>query len=465
MSSDIGIVGLATMGRNLALNFLDHNQCVSVWNLESELTATFEAEHAQAQLFCASSLTELVASLAKPRRILLMIQAGDPVDQVLNQLKVLLNKDDIIIDGGNTHFHDTQRRQSSLQAAGIHFVGMGVSGGEAGARHGPSLMFGGSKSAWKNLEDQLSAIAAKSDLGSCAEYIGPDGAGHFVKMIHNGIEYGDMQVIAESYDILSRGLKLTANEISEIFRDWNEGPLQSYLIEISAAVLAKQDSITDKPLVDLVLDSAEQKGTGRWAAQTALDLGIPIPTIAAAIDARSISSRKTEREAAAKKLPGVSNTNIPITSETIGNALLAAKLCAYTQGMQLIRAGSERYNWNINLADPVKVWTGGCIIRARLLREIINALSEAPDVNNLLISPSITDMISQAIPGLREVLQAATRSGIPIPAFSASLSWYDAIRSPRLPQNLTQSQRDAFGAHTYKRIDDPETAVHTEWLK
>ena len=342
---------------------------------------------------------------------------------------------------------------------------MGVSGGEAGARYGPSLMFGGSKSAWKNLEDQLSTIAAKSDLGSCAEYIGPDGAGHFVKMIHNGIEYGDMQVIAESYDILSRGLKLTANEISEIFRDWNEGPLQSYLIEISAAVLAKQDPITDKPLVDLVLDSAEQKGTGRWAAQTALDLGIPIPTIAASIDARSISSRKTEREAAAKKLPGVSNTNITITSETIGNALLAAKLCAYTQGMQLIRAGSERYNWNINLADPIRVWTGGCIIRARLLREIINALSEAPDVDNLLISPSITDMISQAIPGLREVLQAATQSGIPIPAFSASLSWYDAIRSPRLPQNLTQSQRDAFGAHTYKRIDDPETAVHTEWLK
>ena len=463
--SDIGIVGLATMGRNLALNFLDHDQRVSVWNLEPELTDAFEAEHRQDRLVCTSSLAELIESLAEPRRILLMIQAGDPVDQVLGELKKLLSKDDIVIDGGNTLFHDTQRRQTSLEDAGIHFVGMGVSGGESGARYGPSLMFGGSENAWENLKDQLSAIAAKSDLGDCAARMGPDGAGHFVKMIHNGIEYGDMQVIAESYDLLSRGLGLSAGEISDIFGDWNEGPLQSYLIEISAAVLAKQDTTTDKPLVELVLDAAEQKGTGRWTVQTALDLGVPIPTIAAAVDARSISSRKIERQAAAEHLPGVADAAIDINSDTIGKALLAAKLCAYAQGMQLIKAGSERYDWNINLADPARVWTGGCIIRAKLLSEIINAVSELPDLDNLLMAPSITDMIKETMPALREVIQTASQSGIPTPAFSASLAWYDAIRSARLPQNLTQAQRDAFGAHTYKRIDDTDTPVHTEWLK
>ena len=327
---DLGIVGLATMGRNLALNFLDHGQRVAVWNLEPDLTESFQAEHGQDAVCCVQTLRDLVVSLARPRRILLMIQAGDPVDQVLSALTPLLDSGDIVIDGGNTQFRDTQRRHAKLKEAGIEFVGMGVSGGESGARFGPSLMFGGSESAWERLRAQLTSIAAESSWGPCAARMGPDGAGHFVKMIHNGIEYGDMQLIAEVYDIFSRGLNLPADEIGGIFAKWNNGPLQSYLIDLTSHVLARLDETTGTPLVDMVLDAAEQKGTGRWTVQAALDLGVPIPTIAAAVDARSISSQKQARLSAARHLAAPAGAQIDISSDTIELALLGAQaLCVH----------------------------------------------------------------------------------------------------------------------------------------
>ena len=465
--SDIGIIGLATMGRSIALNFLDHEQSVSVWNLEPELSSAFNSEYHQEKLFCASTLEEFVESLAVPRCILMMIKAGDPVDQMINTLKSLLSKGDILIDGDNTHFNDTQRRHRALKNQGIDFVGMGISGGEFGARNGPSIMFGGSEQAWKALQSQLTKIAANSNRGTCATRIGPAGAGHFVKMVHNGIEYGDMQLIAESYDILTRGLKLAPEEASRVFKDWNDGPLESYLIELTAAVLSKKDKITGQPLVDLILDVAEQKGTGRWTVEAALNLGVSIPTIAAAVDARAISSQKVSRIIAAQKL---SSSNIAIDETTsldtnvIGKALLCAKLCAYAQGIQLIREGSKKFSWEIDLVSSVGVWTGGCIIRAKLLENIIEALSRTPNLDNLLLDSSLTNTIKTTIPALREINMQAIALGIPIPAFSASLSWYDAIRSEKLPQNLTQAQRDAFGAHLYERIDEPGKRVHTKWI-
>ena len=465
--SDIGIIGLATMGRSIALNFLDHEQSVSVWNLEPELSSAFDSEHHQEKLFCASTLEDFVESLAVPRRILMMIKAGDPVDQMINTLKSLLSKGDILIDGGNTHFNDTQRRQRALKNQGVDFVGIGISGGEFGARNGPSIMFGGSEKAWKTLQSELIAIAANSNRGACATRIGPAGAGHFVKMVHNGIEYGDMQLIAESYDILTRGLKLATEEASRVFKDWNEGPLESYLIELTASILSKKDKITGQPLVDLILDVAEQKGTGRWTVEAALNLGVPIPTIAAAVDARAISSQKVSRNIAAQKL-SASNIEIDETiildTNIIGKALLCAKLCAYAQGIQLIREGSKKYSWEIDLVSCVRVWTGGCIIRAKLLENIIEALSRMPDLDNLLLDSSLKETIKTTIPALREINMQAMALGIPIPALGASLSWYDAIRSEKLPQNLTQAQRDAFGAHLYERIDEPGKRIHTKWV-
>ena len=465
--SDIGVIGLATMGRNIALNFLDHGQLVSVWNLETELSSTFSLEFHQDNLFCASTLEEFVNSIARPRRILMMIKAGDPIDQMIYKLKRFLSKGDIVIDGGNTHFNDTQRRHSELEIEGIHFVGMGVSGGESGARYGPSIMFGGSDKAWETLKDQLSIIAAKSDLGTCVTRVGPDGAGHFVKMVHNGIEYGDMQLIAESYDILNRGLKLSPEKISAIFEKWNNGALESYLIELTAIVLSKKDIITKKPMIELILDVAEQKGTGRWTVESALNLGIPIPTIAAAVDARAISSQKASRVIAAQQLRSSSeetNLSTKLDTDLIGQALLAAKLCAYAQGIQLISAGSKAFSWKINLAKSTAVWTGGCIIRAKLLKTIIEALSKTPKVDNLLLAPSLISLVKATTPALRKVNLESIALGIPIPAFSASLAWYDAISSEKLPQNLTQAQRDAFGAHMYERIDEPGKKRHTKWI-
>jgi 6-phosphogluconate dehydrogenase len=468
--ANIGMVGLAVMGRNLALNIADHGFRVGVWNLEQPVTDKFVAENGSERFVGTKSLAELVAVLERPRRLWVMIKAGKPVDEVLEQLKPLLEPGDIVIDGGNTHFEETRRREADLKKLGINFVGMGVSGGEEGARRGPSLMPGGAPDAWAALKPILESMSAKTDSGPCVTHVGPDGAGHFVKMVHNGIEYGDMQLIAEAYDLLARGVGLSAPEIGEIFTRWNEGPLASFLVELTGKVLAVKDKETGKPLVDLVQDKAGQKGTGKWTAELALDLGVPIPTIGAALDGRGLSSMKDERVAASKKIRGVTSgekgddrSNLV---DAIHDALLAAKVCSYAQGLQLIRAGSEKYKWNISLKEVARIWKGGCIIRARLLDNIMKALERTPNLPNLLIDEDFEKRLHDAQPGWRRSIVAAVALGIPVPAMSASLAYFDSYRTARLPQNLTQAQRDAFGAHTYERTDKPEAGfVHSEWLK
>jgi 6-phosphogluconate dehydrogenase len=459
------------MGKNLALNINDHGFSVAVWNLEQPMTDRFIAENQGRTLTGTKSLTELVGALEKPRRILMMIMAGKPVDSVLEQLKPMLDKGDIVIDGGNTHFAETRRREADLSKLGINFVGMGVSGGEEGARHGPALMPGGTIEAWERLKPVLESIAAKTDSGPCVTHVGPDGAGHFLKMVHNGIEYGDMQLIAEAYDLLSRGLGMSAPEIGEVFAKWNEGPLASFLVELTAKVLAVKDEETGKPLVDLVQDKAGQKGTGRWTDELSLDLGIPIPTITGAIDGRVLSSMKDQRVAASKRIRGVTGA-APAPSEkqsllaAVHDALLASKICSYAQGMQLIRAGSDRYKWGISLKESARIWKGGSIIRARLLDDIMRAYERAADLPNLLLDEDIEARVFAAQPNWRRALGVAQTLGIPTPSFSASLAYFDSYRTARLPQNLTQAQRDAFGAHTYERTDHPERGfVHTEWVK
>jgi 6-phosphogluconate dehydrogenase len=466
--ANIGMVGLAVMGRNLALNIADHGFRVGVWNLEQPVTDKFVAEYGADKFVGTSSLKELVSVLERPRRLWVMIKAGKPVDEVLEQLKPILEPGDIVIDGGNTHFAETQRREADLKKLGINFVGMGVSGGEEGARRGPALMPGGSNDAWAALKPILESIAAKTDSGPCVTHVGPDGAGHYVKMVHNGIEYGDMQLIAEAYDLLSRGVGLSAPEIGEIFTRWNEGPLASFLIELTGKVLKVKDSETGKPLVDMVQDKAGQKGTGKWTAELALDLGVCIPTIGAALDGRGLSSMKDERVAAAKKIRGVTSEVGDRSSlvDAIHDALLASKICSYAQGMNLIRAGSDKYKWNISLKEMARIWKGGCIIRARLLDNIMRAYERTPNLPNLLVDEDFEKRMHDAQPGWRRSVIAAVALGIPVPAMTASLAYFDSYRTARLPQNLTQAQRDAFGAHTYERTDKPSGGfVHSEWLK
>jgi 6-phosphogluconate dehydrogenase len=469
--ADIGMIGLAVMGRNLALNIADHGFRVGVWNLEGDVTDKFVAEYGTEKFVATRSLAELVSVLEKPRRVWVMIKAGKPVDQVLNQLKPLLDPGDIVIDGGNTHFEQTIRREADLKQKGIRFVGMGVSGGEEGARRGPSLMPGGDKGAWESLKAILESIAARTDSGPCVTHVGPDGAGHFVKMVHNGIEYGDMQLIAEAYDMLGRGLGLSAPEMGDIFARWNEGPLASYLIELTGQVLKVKDEETGKPLVDLVQDKAGQKGTGKWAADLALDLGVSVPTISAALDGRGLSSVKEARVAASKKIRGVTGP-APGAGEraaliqAVHDALLASKICSYAQGLNLIKAGSDHYGWGISLKEMARIWKGGCIIRALLLDDIMKALERQPTLPNLLVDEEFEQRMFEAQPGWRKALTTAINLGLPVPAMSASLAYFDSYRTARLPQNLTQAQRDAFGAHTYERTDKPEGGfVHSEWLK
>ena len=461
--SEIGLIGLATMGQNLALNFCDQGLRVVGWNLEPEVTQAFVAANPLAAITGADTHAELVASLAAPRRILIMIQAGKPVDEVLSQILPLLDRGDILIDGGNAHFDDTRRRAALTHDSGIEFVGLGVSGGELGARFGPSLMFGGSETAWSQLRTPLESIAANSESGTCAVRIGPDGAGHFVKMVHNGIEYADMQLIAEVYDIMLRGRAMTNSQIAEVFGHWNEGPLQSYLIELTSSVLKKCND--QGSIVDQILDVAEQKGTGRWAVAAALDLGVAVPSIGAAVDARVISSQQTLRTAFAGTLSDSHQSPNPPSAQILHNALMAAKICAYAQGLELIRAGSLAYEWDISIADVARVWTGGCIIRARILRDIATAYDASPALENLVLADAFKMLLNDAIPMLRQIAAWAPNAGIPTPAISASLNWLDGIHSARLPQNLIQAQRDAFGAHSYRRIDDADTPVHTDWLK
>jgi 6-phosphogluconate dehydrogenase len=467
MSGTFGIIGLGTMGRNLALNIEDHGFPVVVWNLETEWTDAFLREHPKGKFTGAKTLEELVAALERPRRMMMMIPAGAPVDQMIQKLTPILEAGDIVIDGGNSYFEDTRRREAALREQRLHFVGCGVSGGEEGARYGPSIMPGGSDEAWARIRDVLEAIAAKTEAGPCVTHVGPDGAGHYVKMVHNGIEYGDMQIIAEAYDVLRRGLGLSAIEAADVFDEWNRGPLESFLIELTAHVCRILDPETKQPLVDVIQDKAGQKGTGKWTAQVALQLAVAIPTIGAALDARVLSSLKDERVAASRQYPGT-DTRAPFAQDRdrwtndLRDALYAARVCSYAQGMALIAAGSAEYKWNINLSEMARIWKGGCIIRARLLDPVRQAFTNNPRLPNLLVDPAIARDMQGAGPGWRRVAAAAAAGGIPVPAMSASLAYFDSYRTARLPQNLTQAQRDAFGAHKFERADRPGF-VHADW--
>ncbi len=464
---DFGLIGMGTMGQNLALNIEHHGFSVAVYNRTAARTREFMEQRAVGKNIVAGyTIEEFVGLLKTPRKIMMMVKAGPPVDAVIEQLKPHLEPGDIIIDGGNSFFGDTERRGKDLAALGIHFIGTGISGGEYGALHGPSIMPGGPREAYELVEPIFKAIAAKVNGDPCVTYIGPRGAGHYVKMVHNGIEYGDMQLIAESYDLLSRGAGLSAAELHRIFADWNRGELSSYLIKITADIFAKVDEETGKPLVDVILDEAKQKGTGKWTSQNALDLGVPTPTTNVAVIARIISAYKEERVRASKVLSGPSpkyEGDRERLIRALRAALYAAKICSYAQGFALLRAASTEYKYNLPLAEIARIWRGGCIIRAQFLDKIRAAFERDPDLPNLLLDPEFAEAVQSRQDEWRFVVQTAVGLGIPCPAFAVSLAYYDAYRSERLPANLIQAQRDYFGAHTYRRIDK-EGSFHTEWV-
>jgi 6-phosphogluconate dehydrogenase len=463
----IGMIGLAVMGENLALNIARNGFSIAVFNRDTSKVDKFLHRAEGKQVIGAYSIQDFVNSLEKPRKIILLVKAGGPVDAVLEQLKPLLDAGDIVIDGGNSFFEDTRRREKEMKEAGFNFIGSGVSGGESGALWGPSLMPGGDRNAYEQIRPIWEAIAAKVDDGPCVTYIGPDGAGHFVKMVHNGIEYGDMQLIAEAYDILRNALGLEASELANVFAKWNEGDLNSYLIEITAKIFAVGDPKGVGALVDKVLDVAGQKGTGKWTAETALELGVAIPTMQAALDSRVLSGLKAERVEASKQLPGPSEKysgNKQELIDAVHDALYASKICSYAQGMNVIRRGSDEYKWNVNLGELSRIWKGGCIIRAQFLDKIKQAYQRRPDLPNLLLDPDFKAWALEAQPRWRQAVTTAQSLGIPAAAMSASLAYFDTYRAANLPLNLTQAQRDFFGSHTYQRTDDPGGEfVHTEW--
>lgn len=462
-----GVIGLAVMGENLALNVERNGFPISVYNRTDTKTKEFMATRASnRQVVATFSPEEFVASLERPRRILMMVQAGKPVDAVIEQLKPLLEPGDILIDGGNSLYEDTERRTQDLENAGFRFIGMGVSGGEEGALNGPSLMPGGTSQAYEELSPILTKIAAQVNDGPCVTYIGPGGAGHYVKMVHNGIEYGDMQLIAEAYDLLKSVLNLGHEELHEIFSTWNQTEeLNSFLIEITAKIFTYVDPETAQPLVELIMDAAGQKGTGRWTVMSALELGVSIPTIIAAVNARIISSIKSERVAASKQLSFSASAFSGDKAEFIQqvrDALYCSKICSYAQGMALLAKASENFNFNLNLSEISRIWKGGCIIRADFLDKIKSAFKADPNLANLLLAEEFKPTILTKQKAWREVIAKAAYMGISVPAFSASLDYFDSYRRDRLPQNLTQAQRDFFGAHTYQRLDK-EGSFHTEW--
>jgi 6-phosphogluconate dehydrogenase len=465
-----GLIGLAVMGENLALNIERNGFSITVYNRSRDKTDKFMATRAAGKnVKPAYTIAELVESLESPRKIMIMVKAGAPVDAVINELKPLLDPGDIIIDGGNSHFPDTDRRTIDLEKAQLQFIGMGVSGGEEGALNGPSLMPGGQESAYASIEKIVTTIAAQVDDGPCVTYIGPGSAGHYVKMVHNGIEYGDMQLIAEAYDLLKTGVGMGAAELCETFKAWNKTELESFLIEITANIFAKNDDRTGEPLVDKILDAAGQKGTGKWTVETAFDLGVAIPTMISAVTARVMSSYKKERVAASKVL--VSTTTGKYEGDraefinAVRDALYCSKICSYAQGMALLGKASKEYGYGLNLAEVARIWKGGCIIRAVFLDKIKQAFKRNPELPNLLVDSDFTQTILSKENAWRLVVQSAAKLGIPIPAFSASLDYFDSYRRDRLPQNLTQAQRDYFGAHTYKRVDEEDGEdFHTEWF-
>jgi 6-phosphogluconate dehydrogenase len=466
---DIGLIGLAVMGENLVLNMESKGFSVAVFNRTTEVTEKFVAGRAKGKnIRPAKTMEEFVSALKRPRKAMIMIKAGKPVDQVIGELAPLFEKDDVIIDGGNSLFTDTQRRCKELENRGIHFVGCGVSGGEEGALKGPSLMPGGSRESWEMIAPIFRKIAAQVDGEPCCRYMGPDGAGHYVKMVHNGIEYGDMQLICEAYAILKDIVEMNDKELAETFTEWNKGELDSYLIDITSQIFRKKDPETGKPLVDVILDKAGQKGTGMWTLQSAIAQSVVISTINAAVEARVISSRKDERVAASKILPQpkpkkFSGDRKKLT-DAVRNALYASKIVSYAQGMELLGAASKQYNWNLNFGDIATIWRGGCIIRAKFLNRIVDAYNRDPALHNLLLDPYFTDIIKNTQDNWRVAVSTAIEHGVAVPAFSASLGYFDSYRSARLPSNLLQAQRDFFGAHTYERVDKPGV-FHTEWME
>ncbi|KVG89093.1 6-phosphogluconate dehydrogenase [Burkholderia ubonensis] len=464
----IGVIGLAVMGRNLALNIESRGYAVSVYNRSREKTDELIAEFPGRNLVPTYTLEEFVASLETPRRILMMVKAGTATDATIAALKPLLEKGDVLIDGGNTHFTDTIRRNQELAQSGLHFIGTGVSGGEEGALRGPSIMPGGQRDAYDLVEPILKQIAAKapSDGEPCVAYMGPDGAGHYVKMVHNGIEYGDMQLIAESYAVLKDVAGLTNDELGAVYTDWNQGELDSYLMEITSKILGKKDDETGKHLVDVILDRAAQKGTGKWTSQNALDLGVPLPLITESVFARVLSSLKTERVAASKVLSGPSATPLQgdraAFVEAVRRALYLSKVISYAQGFAQLRTASEEYGWNLDLGTIAKIFRAGCIIRARFLQKITDAYAKDPALANLLLDPYFQDIAANYQASLREVVIAAVKAGVPVPAFASAVAYFDSYRSERLPANLVQAQRDFFGAHTFERTDKPGS-FHANW--
>ena len=462
----IGVVGLAVMGSNLALNIESRGHAVSVYNRSREKTDELMKAHPDKKLVPAYTLEEFVASLEKPRRILLMVKAGQGTDATIDSLRPLLEKGDILIDGGNTHFTDTIRRNQDLAKSGLHFIGTGVSGGEEGALIGPSIMPGGLKEAYDLVAPILTEIAAKAPDGEpCVAYMGPDGAGHYVKMVHNGIEYGDMQLIAESYDVLKRVAGLSNEELGRVYVEWNKGELDSYLIEITSKIFSKKDDETGKDLVDVILDRAAQKGTGKWTSQNALDLGAPLPLITEAVFARVLSSLKDQRIEASKQLTGPSpkfDGDRDAFVEAVRRALFLSKIVSYAQGFAQLRAASEEYKWDLQYGQIAKIFRAGCIIRAGFLQKITDAYKTNADLHNLLLDPYFTDIATKYQGALRDVVVAAVKAGVPVPAFSSAVAYYDSYRSETLPANLVQAQRDFFGAHTFERVDK-KGSFHADW--
>ena len=467
MKQQIGVIGLGVMGKNLALNMESKGYSVSVYDYWTDRIDELAEKEAQGKkILGAYSVEEFVLSLETPRKILLMIKAGETTDSVIASLLPHLRPGDILIDGGNSFFKDTNRRAARLREAGLHFIGAGISGGEEGALNGPSIMLGGPIEAFSHVKPILEAISAKVDGTPCTAYIGPDGAGHYVKMVHNGIEYGDMQLISEAYFIMKHALGLTTQEMSDIFSEWNKGELDSYLVEITADILSKRDEDTGKPLVDQILDVAGQKGTGKWTSQNALDLGVSLPIVTESVFARFISSVKEERVSASKILQGPEPKKQTGESremiEAIRKALYMSKICSYAQGFAQMRAASQEYGWNIPYGEVATIFRGGCIIRAQFLQKIKEAFDRNHELPNLLVDPYFQEIMGEYQDALRKVLILTIQQGIPAPAFSSALAYYDSYRSETLPANLIQAQRDYFGAHTYQRVDK-EGFFHTEW--
>jgi 6-phosphogluconate dehydrogenase len=468
-SCDIGLIGLAVMGQNLVLNMNDHGFRVAVFNRTVSKVDDFIADEAKGtEVVGAHSIEELAALLKRPRRIMLMVKAGDTVDQMIGHILPHLEAGDIVIDGGNSLFTDSNRRTKALAEKGILFIGTGVSGGEEGARNGPSIMPGGNSAAWPHVKEIFQSIAAKVEDGTpCCDWVGEDGAGHYVKMVHNGIEYGDMQLICEAYDLLQRGLGLNASELSDVFTEWNQGELDSYLIEISSQIFAKLDE-DGKPIVDKILDTAGQKGTGKWTVFSALDLGQPVTLIGESVFGRCLSALKEERVAASKILEGPASpagaSDREAFIEDVRRALYCSKMISYAQGYMLLRAAAKENKWNLNMGGIALMWRGGCIIRSRFLSKIKDAFDHDPELTNLLLDSFFSGVLNHYQNSWRNALISAIRLGVPTPAFSTALAFYDGYRTARLPANLLQAQRDFFGAHTYERVDEPRGKFfHTNW--